>query len=174
MGALPARLIERPTARRGEHPLNSFAALGPLADELIDPQRPDDVYAPIRQLIERRGRVLLIGVGLNRMTVLHYAELRSGRRLLVRWARRPDGRVCMVETGSCSEGFPQLGPQLEHLARRTTVGRSHWSAYSAPETIDAAVRCLTANREITRCPDQDCRSCADVIAGGPIGQFMLG
>ncbi|MFF2189512.1 AAC(3) family N-acetyltransferase [Streptomyces sp. NPDC058155] len=33
-GVLPARLLARPDAERGLHPLNSFAALGPWAREL--------------------------------------------------------------------------------------------------------------------------------------------
>jgi aminoglycoside 3-N-acetyltransferase len=174
MGTLPARLLTRDGARRGNHPLNSFTALGPLAGQLVGPQSPVDVYAPIRVLAELRGTVLLIGVGLNRMTALHYAELRSGRHPLIRWARRPDGRTCMVETGSCSEGFPRLEPYLDHLARTTTVGGSRWSAYPAAETLDAAVQCMVIDREITRCAKDGCRHCADSIAGGPTGTASLG
>ena len=78
LGVLPAALISRAGAVRGEHPLNSFAALGPLADELIAAQSPADVYGPIRELAARAGLILLIGVGLNRMTALHLAEQQSG------------------------------------------------------------------------------------------------
>ena len=77
LGVLPAALISRAGAVRGEHPLNSFAALGPLADELIAAQNPADVYGPIRGLAARAGLILLIGVGLNRMTALHLAEQQS-------------------------------------------------------------------------------------------------
>jgi aminoglycoside 3-N-acetyltransferase len=174
MGALPARLISRESVRRGAHPLNSFAALGPLAAHLVAGQNPADVYTPIRALARRRGTVLLIGVGLNRMTALHLAEQRSGRRLLIRWARRPDGRTCMVETSSCSEGFPRLSPYIDHQRRTTTVGASQWSAYPLAETLRAAVEQLHADPSITRCANYSCRRCPDSIAGGPRGPRLLG
>jgi aminoglycoside 3-N-acetyltransferase len=174
MGALPARLIARDGARRGTHPLNSFAALGPLAAHLVAGQSPADVYAPIRVLDRRQGTVLLVGVGLNRMTALHLAEQRVGRRLLIRWARRPDGRICMVETGSCSAGFPRLAPYLDHCSRTTTVGASRWSAYPLAETLRAAVEQLHVDPSITRCTNEGCRRCRDSIAGGPRGPVLLG
>ena len=46
---------------RGTHPLNSFAALGPLADKLISAQSSSDVYGPIRELAAYEGLILLIG-----------------------------------------------------------------------------------------------------------------
>lgn len=174
MGAVPRCLIARTNARRGRHPLNSFAALGPRAAALIDPQDPADVYAPIRVLAQLDGAVLLIGVGLNRMTALHLAEQRSGRRLYVRWARRPGGGVSMVEIGSCSEGFPRLEPRLRDLARTASVGASRWSAYPAKATILAAATAMAADQTITRCSDHDCILCRDSIAGGPIGPAPLG
>jgi aminoglycoside 3-N-acetyltransferase len=174
LGTVPRHLIARTGARRGRHPLNSFAAFGPRASELIDVQDPSDVYAPIRVLTQLDGAVLLIGVGLNRMTALHLAEQRAGRRLYVRWARRTDGSVCMVETGSCSEGFPRLEPHLRDCSRTTLVARSRWSAYPAEDTILTAAKAMATDQTITHCPDPACLLCRDSIAGGPIGPAPLG
>ncbi|MDT0309352.1 AAC(3) family N-acetyltransferase [Streptomyces sp. DSM 44917] len=173
MGALPAALIARGGARRGLHPLNSFAALGPLAAELAGAQTPADLYAPVRLLAEHGGSVLLAGVGLDRMTALHLAEQRAGRRLFVRWARTGDGRVAMVEVGSCSEGFPRLGPRLAHLAASTTVAASRWTAYPAREMLDAAAALIAADPTLTRCGHPRCRACPDAVAGGPLGPAPL-
>ncbi|ONK14505.1 AAC(3) family N-acetyltransferase [Streptomyces sp. MP131-18] len=93
MGALPAAVLARGGVHRGLHPLDSFAAVGPLAAGLAAAQSPSDVYGPVRALAAAGGTVLLLGVGLSRMTALHLAEQRSGRRLFVRWARRPGGEV---------------------------------------------------------------------------------
>jgi aminoglycoside 3-N-acetyltransferase len=166
LGMLPAVLIGRASAVRGRHPLNSFAAIGPQATELIDAQSPDDVYGPIRELADRDGAILLIGVNLNRMTALHLAEQRSGRRLFRRWARDQDGEIRMVEVGSCSEGFPQLEPVLGPLARTTLVGASRWRAYPAQHVLAAAAAAIAAHPDITRCPDAECILCRDAIAGG--------
>nr|WP_062339315.1 AAC(3) family N-acetyltransferase [Herbidospora sakaeratensis] len=167
LGMLPAALIRRPGAVRGRHPLNSFAALGPQAAELMAAQSPDDVYGPVRDLADRDGAILLIGVGLNRMTALHLAEQRSGRRLFLRWARGEDGEIRTVEVGSCSEGFPRLEPALRPFARTATVGASLWRAYPARQAVAAATAAIAADQDITRCTDQGCLLCRDAIAGGP-------
>lgn len=167
LGVFPAVLIGRVGAVRGRHPLNSFAAIGPQAAELVDTQSPNDVYGPIRELADRDGAILLVGVSLNRMTALHLAEQRSGRRLFRRWARDEDGMVRMVEVGSCSEGFPQLEPVLNPLARTAIVGASRWRAYPAQQLLADATAAIAAHQDITRCPNAGCVLCRDAIAGGP-------
>jgi aminoglycoside 3-N-acetyltransferase len=174
MGVLPARLLARGEARRGRHPLNSFSAVGPQAAELVASQTPTDVYGPVRTLAEENGAILLLGVELNRMTALHLAEQDSGRQLPIRWARAADGGVIMVETGSCSKGFPRLEPWLRPLARTARVGGSRWSVHPAKETLAAAVAAMTADQSVTRCADADCLACRDSVAGGPMGPVSLG
>jgi aminoglycoside 3-N-acetyltransferase len=174
MGTLPARLIVRPESRRGTHPLEPFAAVGPRADELLWTQSATDVYAPIRELIDRDGQILLIGVGLNRMTALHLAEQRSGRRLFVRWTRNAEGRTIMVETGSCSEGFLNVAPIVEPYARRTKVRDSVWAAYPAGATVAAVAGVLAVDQRLTWCADPDCIRCRDSTSGGPSQPMTLG
>jgi aminoglycoside 3-N-acetyltransferase len=166
MGAIPAAVLERPERLRGDHPLCSFTALGPRADLVLE-QRPLDVYAPLRILTGRDGFLLLIGVGLDRMTMLHLAEERAGRTLFRRWANGPDGRPMEVEVGSCSNGFGNLEPVLGPLARETTVGSSRWRAFPARPTVEAAVEAIRERPEITHCARADCLRCADAVAGGP-------
>lgn len=120
MGKLPAEVIRRESVRRGNHPLNSFSAVGPQAEHLASGQNYADVYAPIRALINYNGLVVLIGVGLNCMTALYLAEQQAGRNLFVRWALNTNGRPCMIKTGGCSEGFPRLQPVLQNCAGRFT------------------------------------------------------
>lgn len=167
LGVFPATVIKRPGAMRGDHALNSFAALGPLANELIKAQSPADVYGPIRQLAEHEGLVLLIGVGLNRMTAIHLAEQESGRNLFLRWALTPGGGVSMLPVGSCSEGFPRLEPVVRQYERATNVGDSRWRAFPARETITAASDAIRRDQAITDCGDKECLLCRDSTAGGP-------
>jgi aminoglycoside N3'-acetyltransferase len=168
LGALPAVLINRAGAIRGEHPLNSFAALGPLAGELIAAQSPTDVYGPIRELAAHAGLILLLGVGLNRMTALHLAEQQSGRRLFLRWARASNGQTSMFEVGSCSEGFPRLEPALRPYEHTAAVGASMWRAYPAGQTLTVATDAIKKDQSITHCFKKDCQLCRDSIAGGSI------
>lgn len=168
MGAIPAAIISSNGRARGDHPLNSFAALGPLAGDLVRGQSPFDVYAPIRALAEVDGYVVLMGVGLDKMTALHLAEQRAGRMLFRRWADDPDGQPMMVAIGSCSNGFPRLDAVLQPLERQTVVGESLWRVFPVKGTLIVAEQELRANPNITRCDDPDCELCPDSIAGGPL------
>jgi aminoglycoside 3-N-acetyltransferase len=168
MGVLPATVVAWPGRRRGEHPLNPFAAVGPQADALIAPQRPLDVFAPFRELAARGGRVLLIGVGLTNMTLLHHAEELAGRQLFRRWANGPDGRPMQVTTGGCSGGFDAFEPHLAALARETRVGASVWRAFPVGETVTVAAAAIRARPEITACGKPGCERCRDAVLGGPI------
>ncbi|WNI18839.1 hypothetical protein [Actinacidiphila sp. ITFR-21] len=107
------------------------------------------------------------------MTALHHAEQLSGRRLLVRWARDAGGRVLMVKTGSCFEGFPRLEPALRPLVRTARVGESRWTAYPVEEALSAACGAMSADQPVTHCADEGCPRCRDSIAGGPIGPAPL-
>jgi aminoglycoside N3'-acetyltransferase len=168
MGAIPASILQRPGRVRGNHPLNSFTAVGPFAHHLVDGQRSDNVYFPLQTLANLGGYVVLMGVGLDSMTALHRAEEMAGRRLFKRWALDADGQVIMADIGSCSQGFPNLDASLNHLERRITVGDSTWRVYPLQPTLDAAARLIRENPGITRCARTSCRICSDAIAGGPI------
>jgi aminoglycoside 3-N-acetyltransferase len=168
LGIVPRTLVRRPRRERGYHPLNSFAAVGPDAAELVGSQRPLDVYAPLRLLSDRGGFVLLVGVGLTRMTLLHLAEAQAGRELFRRWARGPNGEVIDAQTGSCSNGFDALEPVLRPLARETYVGESRWRAYPVRETLRTAAEAILADPQITHCGDAACLRCRDAVAGGPL------
>lgn len=168
MGAIPDTLLSMAGSVRGEHPLNGFAALGPLAHDLIDGQRPLHVYAPLERLVERGGFVVMMGVGLTRMTIIHLAEARAGRTLFRRWANGPDGRAMEVEVGSCSSGFDRFDPVLAAIERDARVGESLWRAFPADAVVAAASAAIRATPAITHCENPDCVRCNDAVAGGPI------
>ncbi len=169
MGAIPAAILATPGRLRGDHPIESFAAVGPKAHDLIDAQSPADVYAPFDALIRLNGQVLCMGVGLNRITLLHLAEQRAGRRLFIRWAFGGAGEVIEVESGGCSEGFVNVEPVLAPLRREARVGQSLWAAYPAAGLVQAAAEAIRRDPAITHCGRNDCLRCDDAVAGGPVG-----
>ena len=168
MGVIPAAVLAQPEAVRGNHPICSFTALGPLAADLIAPQGPVSVFAPLAALTRLDGAVLLMGVGLKRMTFLHYAEQVAGRTPFRRWANDAQGEPMAVEVGGCSEGFEQFAPFLESLGRMWFVGRSAWICYPSRATLEQAVAAIRRDPRVTRCPVSECTRCQDAIAGGPI------
>jgi aminoglycoside N3'-acetyltransferase len=169
MGALPAALLRRSGRVRGDHPLDSFAALGPHAETLIAGQTSLAVYAPFERLAAFGGYVVLMGVGLTRMTLLHYAEVLAGRNLFWRWANDRTGKAVSVRVGGCSEGFEGLARPLADLEVTTQVGQSYWRAYPVVETSARAAATIRADPDITRCADPSCERCRDAVRGGPPG-----
>ena len=170
MGAIPAAVLDTKGRARGDHALNSFAAVGPLARELIAGQAPLDVFAPFRKLASLGGYVVMMGVDLRTMTALHLAEHMAGRTLFRRWANSPDGEVVEAECGGCSRGFNNLEPALGPIERRTTVGDSLWRIFPIANVLDRASAAIRERPGITRCNVDDCDRCEDGIAGGPILQ----
>lgn len=168
MGAIPAAVLKFSDSVRGNHPLNSFSAVGPQAATLIAGQQPLDVYAPLRALVEAEGYVLLMGVTLESMTLLHHAEQVAGRVAFRRWAHDPQGQPQMVEAGSCSDGFEQLAPLLQPWPRALKVGQSQWQLFPAAPTLAAAAAAIRENPHITHCGRADCERCRDAMLGGPI------
>jgi aminoglycoside N3'-acetyltransferase len=168
MGALPAAVLTMPGRVRGDHPINSFSAVGPLAPELIAGQRPRNVYAPLEALAAAGGAVVLMGVGLERMTLLHLAEQHAGRAPFIRWAHGPDDRVMRVEAGGCSEGFPNLARALASVMTQVQIGRSRWAVLSAAAALRTAAAAIRANPAITHCADSTCERCNDAVRGGPL------
>lgn len=168
MGVFPKAVLEAPGSVRGDHPLNSFTALGNGAEVLVGGQTAADVYAPLRQLYENDGYVLLMGVGLCSATAIHYAEQRAGRSPFIRWAKGADGKTVPVRAGGCSDGFERLANYLQSYEKTVTVGNSLWRCFRMRELVDACVQAILENPEITHCKDPACDRCNDAVKGGPI------
>jgi aminoglycoside 3-N-acetyltransferase len=168
MGAIPAAVLERGDRRRGNHPTNSFAAVGPRAEQLIGGQSPFDVYAPLERLCELSGALVLAGVDLTTATLMHLAEGDAGRELFRRWALAADGSIVECRVGSCSDGFAKLDSVLAPLRRDATVGMSLWRCYDGKRALAAATQAIRDNPSLTDCGRSTCARCPDAIAGGPI------
>lgn len=168
MGAIPAAVVRWPGRARGGHPTDSFAAVGPRASELVSGQSASDVCAPLASLARAGGYVLLMGVGLERMTLLHLAEKESGRELFRRWAKDEQGCPSVIEAGGCSEGFGRLETHLSPITRTAVVGQSTWRILPAGDTVARAAAAIRADPSITHCGLVDCERCDDAVAGGPV------
>ena len=173
MGAVAAEIVGMPHAVRGMHPLNSFAAVGPDARALVAGQTGLDVYAPIRELADRGGYVILMGVGLESMTALHLAEEMAGRRLFRRWANGPDGEAICVSVGGCSRGFGALDQALSEVEQKQFVGEGLGRAFPLRDVL-ALASAIASDPDVTRCARPNCVRCADAVNGGPAENLQSG
>ena len=133
MGAVPEALRTLPGSVRSAHPQVSVAAIGAQAAAVVARQTLGFAVgrnSPFGLLHDVGGHILLVGVGHNRNTFLHYAETLTPRpRLKVR--RFPmdiDGERVWVETPDVGNDndthFPTVGREFEQQAgiRETVVG----------------------------------------------------
>lgn len=83
MGAIPETFRTWPGTLRSVHPLESVCAQGPRAAE-ITREHPlafsEGPGSPFAKLYDLDGRILLLGVGFNRCTALHFAESLVAKR----------------------------------------------------------------------------------------------
>ena len=168
MGVIPKKILQMASRDRGEHPLCSFAGVGPRSSQLIGGQKPFDVFAPLEAVAAADGFYVLMGVGLNRMTAIHLAERNAGRNLFRRWANGPAGTEIETQVGGCSSGFESLAPAVAPLEAKTGVGRSQWRIYPARTFLEAAASAIRSDPACTHCGSTDCLRCNDAVQGGPI------
>jgi aminoglycoside 3-N-acetyltransferase len=159
MGAIPVYVLHKAGRMRGDHPLDSFTAIGPLASQLVEGQSAEDVYAPVRVLEQLGGYVVMMGVGLNRLTALHHAERLVGRPLFRLWAKGADGQLVQARLGGCSEGFVNFDPVLSPIERQIRVGQSLWRIFPVGPMLALAVAAIRANPTITHCGNAGCEEC---------------
>lgn len=168
MGRIPEAVLNMEGRVRGNHPLCSFAAVGPFAAELINTQAAMDVYAPLRELALFEGYILLAGVGLTKMTAIHLAEQMAGKNMFIRWANGADGKVIPAECGGDSAGFEKLAPYAAQAEKKAMAGESKWRIFETGRLLKAAARAIILQPEITHCGKQDCLRCNDMAKGGPV------
>lgn len=150
LGIIPETFRRWPGTRRSRHPLESVCARGPSAatitrDHPLAFSEGED--GPFGRLHELDARVLLLGVGFNRCTALHFAEsLASTRRVMtVRFPTVEDGRRVWHEVENIGDDnethFPIVGDRYLETGdvRRGLVGRAPSLLFSMRSLVTFAV-----------------------------------
>ncbi|MYD92986.1 MAG: AAC(3) family N-acetyltransferase [Chloroflexi bacterium] len=140
MGAISDAGRRHPDARRSLHLWHSISAIGPLAETIVTAggESAWDAGSPMRQIRDRNGLYLLLGVPYQNLTAVHVSEieLQVPYRKPV-WnkgtMRRSDGSLvplvsvgCPPQPGHPGSDFNRLGQRMEDagLVRVAEVGNA--------------------------------------------------
>ncbi len=150
LGKIPETFRNWPGTLRSNHPLESVCARGANAEEVTS-EHPiafsESVGGPFDKLYKLDSWILLIGVGFNRCTALHYAEsLVSKRRTMtVRFAAIEDGQRKWIEVPNVADDndtlFPVIGKKyLESgKAKQSLLGEARSVLFPMRSLVDFAV-----------------------------------
>jgi aminoglycoside 3-N-acetyltransferase len=147
MGAIPETFRRWPGTLRSAHPQVSVSARGPDAEAIIVPHElpwGQGANSPFERLFDADAQILLLGVGFNRATLLHYAESRVPNRREKR-RRVPVGKgterswIEVPDVGDdLNTHFPAIG--AAYLAE----GRARVGKIGAADAILTSARDLVA------------------------------
>jgi aminoglycoside 3-N-acetyltransferase len=151
MGAIAEAFRTYPETQRSLHPLVSVCARGPLADKIISEHTlefGEGRNTPFEKLYTLGGFTLLLGVGFDRCTSLHFAEsLTANRRVTTsRVLVTEDGQRRWIDTLQMgTDGgthFRKIGAafcQAQSISKRR-VGEAETYFVSTRALVDYAVQ----------------------------------
>lgn len=182
MGIVADTFWRMPGVLRSNNP-HAFAARGPLAPEITADHSldvPHGLDSPVGRVYERKGRILLIGVGHDANTTIHLAENLAGvRYLLPKYVLiMKDGRPSRhdyYEVDHCCQRFALMDGWLDarDAQRRGVVGNARARVVTARDVVDAALERLRVDETIFLHPpgtDEECdlaRACYAQRVRGP-------
>jgi aminoglycoside 3-N-acetyltransferase len=176
-GILAETLRQLPNAVRSAQPTHSVAAVGRHAVRIT---RGKASASPIgkgsswEEICRLDGAILLVGVGNNRNTMLHYAEAKAelpyldvpfkaswGNTALVEKGGRPVEVALPGEWAGCSAGFGVVDGYLERqgILKRGQIGAAAAMRMRAQHLVDAVVARLRQEPDWLLCGEASCEAC---------------
>lgn len=150
MGAIPETFRSWPGTIRSNHPLESVCAQGAAAHKITS-NHPlafsEGRGGPFEKLYDLDSWVLLLGVGFNRCTALHFAEslVEKRRTKTVRFPIIENGHRKWVELPNVSDDndtlFPLIGRTFiaQNMTRQGLVGNADSTLFSMRFLVDFAI-----------------------------------
>lgn len=161
LGAIPEAFRTWPGTLRSAHPLESVCARGAHA-AMITREHPlafsEGPGSPFARLHDLDSLVLLMGVGFNRCTALHFAEsLAPNRRTMkVRFPHLENGRRVWIDVPNVADDndthFPIIGRQFlsSRRASEGLIGEAKSLCFSMRDLVEVALDYFATLRDDAR------------------------
>lgn len=158
MGAVAEMFRKWPGTLRSDHPARSVAAYGKNASYFTENHDLSNIFgegSPIGKLYEMDGYVLLIGVGYDKNTSLHLADVRAeypGKHVTKESsAIMQDGKRVWKTYETLyvdGEDFEEIGQAFESCCkiRKIQLGNGMLTFMKQREVVDFAVKWIEENR----------------------------
>ncbi|MGM9935269.1 aminoglycoside N(3)-acetyltransferase [uncultured Clostridium sp.] len=159
MGQVAEMFRRWPGAERSDHPARSVAALGKYAHYLTKDHDLSNIFgedSPIGKLYKLDGYVLLIGVGYDKNTSIHLADVRAEypgkHNVNESSAVMIDGKRKWVTYNTLAvdgEDFEDIGRDFEkdHKVNKALIGNGEIRFMKQREIVDYAVEWIEKNRK---------------------------
>jgi aminoglycoside 3-N-acetyltransferase len=178
MGITAELFWRQPGVLRSTHPGGSFAAEGPLAARICEPQPlspPHGPDSPVGRVHDLDGQLLLLGVEHSENTTLHLAEALAAVPYSISHPCVVEiggvaQTVMVAETDHCCRGFRVADKWLRtgNLQREERVGNAHARLCNARDLVASAVAQLAADPLLFLCPPgTGCHECDQAHASIP-------
>jgi len=149
MGAITESFRIWPGTQRSDHPISSVCARGPQAQEIVSEHALDVSEGrgtPFEKLYDLDAHTLLLGVGFNRCTSLHFAESLSTnpRMTTSRYVMMRDGERVWHEAPAMADDndtmFPAIGAAFEATGklRKGSIGNAEARLFATRDLVDFA------------------------------------
>lgn len=150
MGRIAECFHRHPETIRSPHPTHSFMARGQHAAEWMSEQPIEDSFgkgSPLAKMMQAEVKILLIGVGFDTCTALHYAEFMQDQP-----STEPQGAAVLVDgkrfwqTYDCiqmdSDRFPELVKDYPGEITAGTLGQAEVKITAMRPLIEFAIHWL--------------------------------
>lgn len=159
MGLLSEWLRTQPNATRSKHPIQSVAAIGPLASDICEPDSPSafDLGGSFDRMINLNAKLILLGTNFQAASIIHFSEQQcavpyrywksfSGTYICSRNAQKKTYQM-FVRNLEVSSQLIMLPIEKELITRnqiqRFSLGAGHVRFSSFTDLVAATNHCLT-------------------------------